>query len=168
MWPTAALMSVPMACIRLRSVPKSLMAMLARVPDSMWSMRWPSGWPTVAAMPGMDARVALTSAMNSSLLRPPRLKLTSISALLVACECSSSSPRPVRRDVLLTSGIFSSSRSMALPSSLLTSSDTPGCVTADMVSEPSLNSGRKLRPMRANSTTATTSSAAVTPSTARR
>jgi hypothetical protein len=38
-----------------------LIAMLARVPESMWSMRWPIGWPIVICVPGTAASAARSS-----------------------------------------------------------------------------------------------------------
>ena len=41
----------------LRSSPKILTAMFARVPESMWSMRWEMGCPTVTFVPGRSVCV---------------------------------------------------------------------------------------------------------------
>ena len=132
------------------------MAILARVPESIWSMRCPSGCPTVKAIPGIPDSLLRTSAKNSSRGRPLRVKLTSTSALLTVCECSSSSPRPVRRHVLPTSGIDNISFSTRLPSLLDSPREVPGCVTTESVKAPSLNSGKKLRPKLRKTSRATT------------
>ena len=162
----AALMLLPVIWSVLRSGPKIFIAIAALVPESIWSMRWPSGCPTVTATPGMALSLALTSSKTSSFGRLPSLKLTSISAPLVAWECSSRSPRPVRREVRTTSGMVSNSLSISSPSWSLTSSELPWPVTAEMVIEPSLKSGRKLLPIKLNTTTAPARSRAVAPRTA--
>ena len=142
--------------------------MVACVPLTMWSMRWPSGCPTLVTTPGIEARRERTSAMKASLLRSDSWKLTSISAPLVACECSSSSPRPVRREVEVTSGMERSSFSNMRPNLLLSSNEMPGLATAAMVREPSLNGGRKSRPTVNKRPMATNRSATVVKMTGRR
>ncbi len=132
--------------ILFKSVPNTLIAMLARVPEIMWSIRCPSGCPTVAAMPGTPAIFLRTSIINSSLLLSLRVNRASTSALFTVCACSSNSPHPVRREVLTISGMESNSVSTKFPNRLLSSNEVPGLQTTDKVSEPSLNSGRKVRP----------------------
>ena len=51
-----------------RSSPKIFTAMFARVPESMWSMRWEIGWPMVTFVPGTAESLRRRSARNSSLL----------------------------------------------------------------------------------------------------
>ena len=101
-------------------------------------------------MPGIEASFSRTSVRNSSCERSFKSKLTSISAPLVDCECSSSSPRPVRLAVDVTSGIESNSLSMILPRLLFSNNETPGLHTAEIVNEPSLKSGKKLCPILKN------------------
>ena len=132
--------------ISFRSAPKSLMAILACVPERIWSIRCPNGWPTIQTTPGTLRNRLRTSSMISAFERLPFMKLTSISDELVDCECSSSSPRPVRRVVLVTSGTICNCRSMILPRWSLSLSETPGLHTAVIVNEPSLKSGKKLEP----------------------
>lgn len=122
------------------------MAMFALVPESMWSMRWPMGCPMVRFAPE-------TVPSRSPHLRHElgtgsfsKTNGASISAEFTPCACSSSSARPVRRVVTWISGTFSSSSSSRLPILLLSSNEMPGKLTAEMTSEPSLNSGKKLRP----------------------
>ena len=50
-----------------RSSPKILTAMLARVPESMWSMRCEIGWPMVMFIPGTSEKSLRSSAEESSL-----------------------------------------------------------------------------------------------------
>ncbi len=152
---------LPSVNILFKSVPKILMAMFALVPESMWSMRCPSGCPTVAAIPGIRAIVSRTSAINSSRLRSSSLKFASISALFTVCECSSNSPRPVLLAVLSISSIVNNSVSTKLPRRLLSSNEVPGWVTTDKVREPSLNSGKKLRPIEENTKSETINMASV-------
>jgi hypothetical protein len=45
---------------------RCLSAMLARVPDSMWSMRWPIGWPIVICVPGTAVSAVRSSSSTSS------------------------------------------------------------------------------------------------------
>ena len=144
--------------ILFKSVPNTFIAIFARVPEIMWSIRCPRGCPTVAAMPGTPVIFLRTSIINSSLLRSFNVKFTSTSALFTVCECSSSSPRPVRRAELTTSGIDNNSVSTKLPNRLLSSSEVPGLQTTDKVKEPSLNSGKKVRPIVEYKTNETTNS----------
>ena len=83
-----------------RSSPKSLTAMFARVPESMWSIRCEIGPPIWMTMPG-DRREVRAERRRGTRPSSARFssKRTSISAELTSCACSSSSARPVRRAV---------------------------------------------------------------------
>ena len=63
--------------------------------------------------------------------------------------------------VLMISGIVNNSVSTRSPRRLLSFSDVPGLVITESVREPSLNSGKKLRPMFRKATMATTNKANV-------
>ena len=142
-----------------RSSPKILTAMLARVPDSMWSMRCEIGWPIVTFVPGQQRHLLSQSPRAPLRAAGPVISSrTSISADSTPCTCSSSSALPVRRAVDVTSGTLSSSRSRALPSAFESARLVPGIVTALTVRAPSLNSGRNDRPAAAMPTSAATSS----------
>ena len=82
-----------------RSSPKILTAMLARVPDSMWSMRCEIGCPIVTFVPGSSDTFCRSSSSTASRGRSFISRRTSISADSTPCTCSSSSARPVRRAV---------------------------------------------------------------------
>ena len=129
-----------------RSVPKSLMAMLDCVPLSMASMRCEMGWPISILTPDNVFNLFLTSSINSDLLRSCSSNGASISDVLTPKACSSSSALPVFRATFLISGTESRSFSASRPIRSLSSRDSPGSVLTLMVSEPSLNEGRKLRP----------------------
>ena len=82
--------------------------MLARVPESMWSIRCEIGWPIVTFVPGSVAELrAAAPARSSARGRPVSRRPTSISAASTPCTCSSYSARPVRRAVATTSGCAS-------------------------------------------------------------
>ena len=147
------------------SGPKSLMATAARVPESMWSMRCEIGWPICTAIPGILAKSLRRAASNSALVRlgspfSSGLSMsmeTSISAPSTPMACSDSSARPCCRPTATTSGCDNKTSSIWRPSWFDSSKFVPGRVLAPSVSEPSLNSGRKLRPMYGMKHKATTS-----------
>ena len=149
--------------ILFRSEPKILMAIFARVPESIWSILWEIGWPMVTLASLICESFSLTSSKNSSRLLSSKRKGTSISDELTPCACSSNSARPVLRVVEITSGILNRASSTLLPILLLSSSDSPGNETAAMVSAPSLNSGKKLLPNWVKAKIATTSIARAEP-----
>ena len=153
-WAMTARTSSPSARSCGKSSPKILTATLARVPDSMWSMRCEIGCPTVTFVPGRSDTRCRISSSTESRERSDAFRRTSISADSTPCTCSSSSARPVRRAVDVTSGTLSSRRSSALPSALESARLVPGIVTALMVSAPSLKSGRNDRPAPAIATRA--------------
>ena len=147
-----------------RSSPNSFIAILARVPDSMASMRWVIGAPTSTIIPGTSCSLCLTSSSTSSFERSPSTNGASISDTFTPRACSSSSARPVFLPTVFISGIVSSSFSTRCPMRSDSSSDTPGSVLTFIVNEPSLNGGRKLRPSDRNSTIVTRTTAAAAPS----
>ena len=106
----------------------------------------PIGCPMVMFAPETLANFARTSSMNSARVRSLSTNGASISAAFTPWACSSSSALPVRRVVVWISGILSSSASTRLPILLLSAKEMPGKLTEEMTSEPSLNSGKKLRP----------------------
>ena len=152
---------LPMANILFRSVPKSLMAMLALVPESMASMRCVMGAPTSMLTPGRGASFSRMSCSTSSFERLSNMNGASISETFTPKACSSSSARPVLRPTVLISGISKSSFSTCFPILSDSSSEMPGRVLTLMVNDPSLNGGRKLRPRNENTTTLSTSAAPV-------
>ena len=77
-----------------RSSPNTLTAMLARVPDSMWSIRCEIGCPIVTLVPGSVENSRRNAASSSSRGRPVSRRPTSISAASTPCTCSSYSARP--------------------------------------------------------------------------
>ena len=156
---------LPISYMRLRLSPNTLIAILARVPDSIASIRWVIGAPTSTFMPGMASSLWRTSANTSSLLRSVRVNGASISVSLTPKACSSSSARPVFLPTVFISGIDSNCFSTLLPMRSDSARDMPGNVLTLMVNEPSLNGGRKLRPNEANTTNATTNNAAAEPNT---
>ena len=133
------------------------MAILARVPESMASMRCEMGWPISIFTPGSTLSFSRMSARTSSLERSLRTKGTSISDTLTPSACSSSSARPVLRPTVCTSGTESRISSAIRPILSLSSSDMPGRVLTLMVNDPSLNGGRKLRPRVKKTISAATS-----------
>ena len=137
---------VARAYIRLRSSPKSLMAMLAFVPESMASIRCEMGWPTSTVSPFRSPSRWRTSARNSSRERLSSTNGASSSDAFTPRACSSSSARPVLRATVCISGISRRISSTIRPMRSDSSSDTPGIVATLMVSEPSLKGGRKLLP----------------------
>ena len=120
-----------------RSGPKRLIAMAARVPDSIWSIRWPIGCPTVMLVPAIPDSSARTSAMTSASSRPLRSSWASTCETLTPCASSSSSARPVRLAVVMTPGTCNSRRSTRFPISLDSSSEVPGTLMMAIVSDPS-------------------------------
>ena len=137
---------LPTSNSRCKSKPNILMAILARVPESIWSIRWAMGCPKVMLTPGATLNLFRTSSKNSSFVLSSRTKGTSISEALTPCACSSSSARPCLLVTTSTSGISNSIVSINLPVLLLSSKDIPGGPTTLITKEPSLNSGRKLLP----------------------
>ena len=160
---SAATAWLPSARSMASSSPKILTAILARVPDSIWSMRWEIGCPMVILVPGTSDRRSRISSRTTARGRPPGSSRTSISADSTPWTCSSSSARPVRRAVAATSGTSSSNRSMALPSAFDSARLVPGSVTALMTSAPSLNGGRKALPIRGTLASAAASRRAAVP-----
>ena len=148
-----------------RSCPNSFTATCARIPDMMWSRRCEIGCPTMTATPAMCARRSRTSAITASRSRPPVLRLTSISEELTPSACSSSSARPVRRDVCATSGISRSIRSAIFPSRLDSVSVVPGSESRLTVRVPSANGGRNSPPIWVNAPIDTATPSAVPPRT---
>ena len=142
----ADLICVPILYSLFKSFPKSLMAILAFVPESIASIRWDIGCPISMFTPLRIPNCWRTSARNSSLLRLSRIKGASISETLTPKACSSSSARPVLRATVCISGISISISSVIRPILSDSSREMPGIVLTLMVSEPSLNGGRKLRP----------------------
>ena len=149
---TPAMMSRT-CCPRLRSLyrssPKIFTATLVRLPESMWSIRWAIGCPTVMFMPGTSDRSPRRSARNAAFDLPGgSVYDTSISADSTPWACSSSSARPVLRAIPVTSGCDITTRSTARPSLSDSASEVPGMVTALMESAPSLNSGQEGPPQQ--------------------
>ena len=139
--------SCPVSCILLRSSPKIFMAMLDWVPDSMASIRCDMGCPISMFTPGMTESLLRISFITCSLLRSERVNGASISEVFTPRACSSSSARPVLRATLFISGTVSSISSANFPVLSLSSNDSPGNALMFIVKEPSLNVGRKLRPI---------------------
>ena len=142
----ASLICPPMLYNLFRSFPNSLMAIFAFVPESMASIRWEIGWPISMFTPFSSPSRWRTSAKNSSRERSSSSKGASISETFTPRACSSNSARPVLRATVCISGIsrriFSAIRPMLSDSSR----EIPGMVLMLIVSDPSLNGGRKLRP----------------------
>lgn len=134
--PIAALMLLPIENMRFRSVPKSLMAMLACVPESMASMRCEMGCPISTFTPGRVLSLARISASTSSFDRLPSSNGASISEVFTPKACSSSSARPVLRATVWISGTESSSSSVRRPMASDSSSEMPGSVLTLMVNDP--------------------------------
>ena len=153
--------SLPRVNSLLRSSPKSLMAMLAFVPDSMASMRCEMGWPISTSAPLSVDSFCRTSATNSSRLRSDSSNGASSSEVLTPRACSSSSARPVLRATVFISGIVMSRRSARLPMESDSASEMPGTLLTLMVNDPSLNDGRKLLPKKNVVPTATQNSTMV-------
>ena len=153
--------------IRLRSSPKSLMAMPACVPLSIASMRWLMGWPISMLAPFMAARRWRMSSRSSSCERSFSSNGASISDTFTPNACSSSSARPVLRATVCISGIDKSISSARRPMRSDSSRDIPGIELMLMVNEPSLNFGRKLCPKVKNRPTATTNKTTVADTTGR-
>ena len=128
------------------SPPKIFTATLARVPESMWSMRCEIGWPILTFVPGISEARSRISATTSSLERFRRSRRTSISDDSTPCKCSSDSALPVRRPVETTPGTLSRIRSSAAPRRSESCKLVPGTVAALIVRLPSLSSGKNLRP----------------------
>ncbi len=147
-----ALILLPMVNSLVRSSPKSFMAICASVPESMASIRCEIGWPISMLTPGRCDSLWRRSLTISLRERPwSRVYGASISLTFTPRECSSSSARPVLRATVRISGMDSIIFSASRPSWSLFSSDMPGRVLTLIVSEPSLNGGRKLRPRVKNS-----------------
>ena len=140
------LISLPKLYSLFRSLPNSLIAMLAFVPESMASIRWEIGWPISILAPFSSPNCFRTSARNSSLSRSCNSKGASISEVFTPSACSSSSARPVLRATVWISGIPRRIFSANPPIRSDSSSEIPGMVLILMVSEPSLKGGKKLRP----------------------
>ena len=151
---------LPMVNILLRSEPKSFMAMLACVPESMASIRWNMGWPISMFAPASTERRRRTSLSTSSWLRLSSWNGASISLTFTPKACSSSSARPVFLATVFISGTCSRSLSALAPMESLSSSEIPGSEEMLMVKEPSLNLGRKLLPSVRNTARAMTNRAA--------
>ncbi len=100
----------------------------------------------VMLAPLTPASFPRTSAMKPSRPRSPNVNGTSTSLLFTLWACSSRSARPVLRVVPCTSGMVSSASSIRAPIVLLWSRLIPGRLTTPTTNEPSLNSGKKLRP----------------------
>ncbi len=148
---------------RCKSEPNILMAILARVPESIWSIRCAMGCPNVILTPGAMLNLFRTSSKNSSLVLSSRTKGTSISEALTPWACSSSSARPCLRVTTSTSGISNKMVSINFPVLLLSSKDIPGGPTTLITNEPSLNSGRKLLPNCVTTKRLNTNAMTVTP-----
>ena len=71
-WPIALSTSLASSRSLSRSSPNTLTAMLARVPESMWSIRWPMGWPNCALTPGIAADITANGLQQ---LRPGSFRL---------------------------------------------------------------------------------------------
>ena len=97
--------------------------------------------------------------MNAGLASLAALVLI-VAAPLIADAFSEPRFAPVLRAVAVTSGTSSSSLSTAAPSLFDSSRLVPGSVTALMVRVPSLNSGRKARPIQTNEAIAASSRSA--------
>ena len=86
-----------------RSSPKTLTAMFARVPDSMWSMRCEIGWPIVTFVPGSVEKprrsAASSSARGRSGVAQADVDLRRLDALHVLVELGAAGP-PRRGDDL--------------------------------------------------------------------
>jgi hypothetical protein len=125
--------------------PKILTAMLARVPESMWSMRCEIGWPMTTLVPGIFANSSAERGEQVGLAAVLHLEadldLGGVDALGVLVELGAAGAAGGA-----TSGCASRIFSTMPPSAKDCSSEVPGSVTAATVSVPSLNSGRKVRP----------------------
>ena len=144
------------------SPPKIFTATLARVPDSMWSMRCEIGCPTWTLVPGIKAARSRTSATIAALERSLKSSPTSISDDSTPCKCSSDSARPVRRPVETTPGVPSKILSSAVPRRSESPKLVPGTVTAVIVRLPSFNSGKNVRPACCRPSTAAATSSSAT------
>ena len=162
----AALISWPIECILLRSVPKTLMAIFDCVPDSIASILCEIGPPISIFTPGRTESFSRTSSVSACLLLPFSSKGHSNSEQFTPNACSSSSARPVLRPTVIISGILMRISSAWSPSLSDSSSDIPGTELMAMVKDPSLKAGRKLRPREKNMTSAATSRQANVPMTA--
>lgn len=149
-------MSCPMANIRFRSSPKSLMRCWPSYRKAWRRSRCEIGWPISTLMPLTWERRSRTSAMNSARERSSSTNGASISEAFTPRACSSSSARPVLRATVWISGTVSRISSTVRPIRSLSGKEIPGWVAMLMVSEPSLNPGRKLRPIPRKSTTPAT------------
>ena len=122
--------------------------MLARVPESMWSMRCEMGWPMVMFMPGTSEKSRRRASRNSALLRSRRdqcyVQLGRLHPLGVLVEFGAAGAAGdgdhlgMRQQVLL----HDAAQLIGF------GSEVPGRVTALIVSAPSLNSGRNARPRK--------------------
>ena len=165
--PMASFIWLPISNILLRSSPNSLMAILACVPLSMASIRWLIGWPISILAPVITESFFLTSLSISSCERSFSSNGASISDTFTPSACSSSSARPVFLATVCISGIDSRIFSARRPILSDSSSDIPGKELMFIVSEPSLNFGRKLWPRVKNNPRAATKSIAVEATTGR-
>ena len=142
----APFISLPKENILFKSSPKSLIAILAFVPDSIASIRWLIGWPISIFAPVIVPSFSRTSAMSSLRERSFSSNGASISEVFTPRACSSSSARPVLRATVCISGIVNSNISARCPILLLSSREIPGSEDILMVNEPSLKGGKKERP----------------------
>ena len=162
---TEALIWFPNKNILFKSVPNNLIAILARVPESIASIRWEIGCPISILTPGNTFIFSRISTKTSSLDRLSSSKGASISDTFTPKACSSNSARPVFRATVFISGIESKISSAIRPILSDSSIEIPGIVLMLIVNEPSLNGGKKLLPNVKNMITAATRTPPVIPST---
>ena len=132
------------------------MAILARVPDSIASMRCVIGAPTSTFTPGTFFILSRISASTSSFERLSKTNGASTSETFTPNACSSNSARPVLRPTVWISGIVSNASSTIRPTLSDSSNEIPGNVLTLTVNDPSLKGGKKLRPSVENITIAPT------------
>ena len=142
----AALIWFPTVNIRFKSVPNSLIAIFASVPESIASIRWEIGCPISILAPLIVDNFLRTSFITSSRLRSCNSKGASISETFTPKACSSNSARPVFRATVFISGTCNSNASARRPIWSDSSKEIPGSELTLIVKEPSLNGGKKLRP----------------------
>ena len=141
------------------------MAILARVPDNIASIRCEIGCPISIFTPDKTLSFSRISANTSSFERFLSTKGASISDTFTPKACSSNSARPVFLPTVCISGIDNNMFSAIRPILSDSSNEIPGSVLILIVNEPSLNGGRKLRPNVKNITTVATNTTPVPPST---
>ncbi len=125
------------------------MAMFARVPDSMWSIRWEIGWPIITLVPGIAEKAPQRREQFGA--GPPGLPqahvdLGALDALDVLVVLRAALPPRGRHHL----GLRQQDLLDPAPISSDLASEVPGIVFVLSVSVPSWNSGRKADPAKAS------------------